>query len=137
MRKTFLGEVSFWLHMPIFAFVVLPFLIPTALWPNVVMYHFWYIVGLYVLGYSTGALYHSRTQQYLFMCPLTLLTQRLRGCAWSSPKTYRGSFIGELWERLGFTRLEGNKSNFNAASLIMHAMLLLVVIQYTTGLLTL
>ena len=135
MRETTASRISFWLHVPIFLLVLLPFFVPTALWPSVVQYHFWYVVALYILGYGTGLIYYPLSRQILFMCPLTLLTQVLRGYSWRSSVTYRASFIGELWERMGFVRLEKNKSNFNTASLIMHSMLVLVSLQYFFGIL--
>ena len=94
MKTNAIAEISFWLHLPIFIFWVGTFFVSTTFWPDVVYYHFWFIALLYVSGYATGLIYWPVTKKVLFLCLLTLLTQRLRGYSWTAKKTWDHSFIG-------------------------------------------
>ncbi len=135
MKTTFIGEVSFWMHIPIFVFWIGTFFVSSTWWPDVFFWHFWFVFGLYVTGYGTGLLYYPHIKKLLFICPLTVLTQRLRGYKWLEREAWGHSFIDEIFGFFGFHGFEGNSSSFDAGSLFTHATLVVVTLQYVFGIL--
>jgi hypothetical protein len=99
MKKTFWSELSFWIHTPFFILFILPFFISSSLWSSREIFHFGYISFVISVNFFLGIFIYSKTGAFELACPLTSLTQKLRGYSFYDEKNYKHSFVGEIFER--------------------------------------
>ena len=99
MRKV-LGGILFWLHFPIVLIWVGLFFFPQAWWEHKVIFHFWFILTVFASQVLWGiAMMLIRERFGMGVCPLTTLTQYIRGFPISDPRNYNRTFIIEFCER--------------------------------------
>lgn len=117
-------ELVFWLHLPIVVLWFGLFAVPTSLWHERVLFHFWYIVGIMGLQFFWGLMLFRYTHKIDIICPITSLMQWLRGYPLSSRKNYGHSFIAELFERLKI------KVSYVFVNYLLLVTLIIVTVQY-------
>ena len=101
MRKV-VSEITLWLHLLIVLILFLMFFIPTSIWPERPLVHF-YVMALIILSdLIFGVIYYMYKNYFTLVCPLTLIMQRIRGYKFSDEKNYKYSFVKEVGGRLGF-----------------------------------
>ena len=99
MRKN-LGEVLFWLHLPVVLVWIGLFFFPQAWWEDKVSFHFWFIITVFASQVLWGiAMISVRKRFGAGVCLLTTLTQYVRGFSISDPRNYNHTFIIEFCER--------------------------------------
>lgn len=101
MSKKALTEVIFWLHLALFIVWYALFFIPSSLWPQRVVFHFWYIALQVLSEVITGLMLMPKMKKFRIVCPLTTLMQSLRGFKPSDPRNYDHSFVREFAKRVG------------------------------------
>lgn len=124
MSKAFLIQVVFWLHLPIVLVWFGLFLVPQAVWPGVVSFHFWYILSIMVGQFLWGLVFFKWRHKLDIICPLTTLLQWLRGYPLSSRKNYGHSYIAELLGRLGM------RAQYGRVNTVLLITLGLIVVRY-------
>ena len=101
MRKV-VSEITLWLHLLIVLILFLMFFIPTSIWSERPLVHF-YVMALIILSdLIFGVIYYIYKNYFTLVCPLTLIMQRIRGYKFSDEKNYKYSFVKEVGGRLGF-----------------------------------
>ena len=101
MRKL-VSEITLWLHLLIVLILFLMFFIPTSIWSERPLVHF-YVMALIILSdLIFGVIYYIYKNYFTLVCPLTLIMQRIRGYKFSDEKNYKYSFVKEVGGRLGF-----------------------------------
>lgn len=100
MSKKILIELLFWLHIVVFFVWFALFFVPSSIWPNKVVFHFWYIVVGVFLQLLTGLILMPYMHKYRIVCPITTVMQSVRGYRYNNPKNYDHSFVRELALRL-------------------------------------
>ena len=125
--KKFLSKFTFWLHLPITLMLFVPFAIPRSIWPGRVTFHFWYFVLVILLQFVWGLWYYPITKKIDIICPLTTLTQWLRGKPVDSPKNYKYSFIAELFKILKI------KVSYFWVNVVLLVSLVIVTVQFVFG----
>lgn len=97
-----LVDIIYGLHVLIFLFFPLGFLIPSSWWPQRIEVHFWYSVTLFILFYLWGSIWTIRYRDKLHaICILDTLMQRVRGYSMWDKKNYEHSFVEEMFGRMG------------------------------------
>ncbi len=100
MRKI-LGEILFWLHLPVVLVWIGFFFFPQAWWGGKVSFHFWFIIIVFASQVLWGiTMMPIRKRFGMGVCPLTTLTQYVRGFPISDLRNYNHTFIVEFCERL-------------------------------------
>lgn len=98
--RTALGEILFWLHLPVVVMWVGLFFIPSSIWPGKITFHFWFIVCIFTSQLLWGlVLLPLRRRLGFGVCPLTTLTQYVRGYPVRDPRNYDHWFLDEMCER--------------------------------------
>lgn len=88
------------LHLLIVLIWVGLFFVPTALWEGRVVFHYWFIIGGTLLQIITGIFYVRYTKGLVPICPLSVVTQRLKGYGWTDERTYTYVFVKKVLKRL-------------------------------------
>lgn len=121
------GEIIFWLHVPIVLFWLGLFLVPESLFPGSVTFHFWFIYVVFASQMLWGlAMMPIRGRFGVGVCPLTTLNQWVRGYPISDKRNYDHTFLEELFARWHL------RISPTIRQVILYATLLLVIIQYAT-----
>lgn len=102
MRKI-ISEITSWLHLFFVIVLFLMFFIPTSIWPERPLVHF-YIMALIILSdLIFGIFYYLYDKKYFnLICLLTIVMQRIRGYKFLDERNYKHSFVKEVCNRLGF-----------------------------------
>ncbi len=101
MKKSWLIDFLFIIHFPIVLVYFGLFFVPTAVWADRAIFHFWYFVLVMSIELIWGILIYPYTKRIDIVCPLTTLMQYLRGFAVSDERNYDHSYISELFSRFG------------------------------------
>lgn len=123
-KKNILIESVFWLHCPLVLFWFGAFLIPLSLWPNRIIFHFWFITIFLIIQLLWGIILYPKTKKIDFICPLTTLMQLLKGYPIKSKNNYNHSFIAELLKKFDI------KINFSWVNIILIITFIIALIQY-------
>lgn len=100
--RQIIGEIIYYVHLPVFVLWVVLFFIPVSWWPGRVWFHFWFLIITVAVEVVSGLAYIPVSGRFDLICPLTLLMQILRGYGFNDVQTYKHSFITEFSERLWF-----------------------------------
>lgn len=120
--KIIFGEILFWLHLPIVLVWVGLFFFPQAWWEYKVFFHFWFVMIVFASQVLWGiAMMFIRKKFGMGVCPLTTLTQYVRGFPISDPRNYNHTFIIEFCERL----------HIRLRSFVLDALLILTLVAVT------
>lgn len=96
-----LGEVIFWLHLPIVLLWLGLFFVPERLVPGKTVFHFWFIIGVFSAQVLWGLVMLSIRKRFgAGVCPLTTLNQWVRGFSITDERNYDHTFIQEFLERV-------------------------------------
>jgi hypothetical protein len=120
-KRGWLIELIFWLHLPIVILWFGLFAVPKAIWPERVIFHFWYIVILLLVQFLWGLILRKKLDM---ICPLTTLMQYWRGYPCNDKKNYGHSFIAELSSKLRI------KIHYHGVNVVLLITLVIVFIQY-------
>ena len=111
------------IHIIFFISWVGLFFIPTSVWPNRIFYNFWYVLGIILLSFIWGNFIRRYNKNgNLFVCPLTTMTQYLRGYGIKDETNNNHLFLSEI---LGLLSIKYNKT-----IMIIGGSLSLLVISY-------
>jgi len=126
MRRI-LGEVLFWLHLPIVLIWLGLFFIPESLVPGKTVFHFWFILVVFASQVLWGlVMMPIRGRFGGGACPLTTLNQLVRGYAITDKRNYSHTFLEEFMARLHI------KLSLQLMQLILFGSVGLIIIQYAT-----
>lgn len=125
-RHSELGRIIFALHLVLVAFWLGLFFVPTSLWKDRVVFHFWFTIFIVTHQFVWGALIWPVTKKYRFPCFLTSVMQLVRGYKLSDPKNYDHSFISEGFKNLGI------KVSMTAVTVLTFVVLAINFYQYFT-----
>lgn len=95
--KEFLIKLIFCLHLPILILGFGPFLIPTSIWPEKIIFHFWYLLIIMLIQFIWSI---TVFKKFSLVCPLTTLMQLLRGCKLNDKNNYQYPFVAGLLKKL-------------------------------------
>ena len=123
-RKKLAIEILFWLHFPIVVIWFGLFAIPRFIWPNRVIFHFWFITGIMSIQLIWGLILIPYTKKVDIICPLTTWMQKLRGYPIKSKKNHNHSFIAELLQRLKIP------INYKGVNILLIITLIIVTVRY-------
>lgn len=99
MRKI-LGEIIFWLHLPIVLIWLGLFLVPESLVPGKTVFHFWFIAFVFASQMLWGlVMMPIRGRFGAGVCALTTFTQWVRGYSLFDKRNYDHAFIQEFADR--------------------------------------
>ncbi len=88
------ADVLFGIHVLVFLFFPLGFLIPSSIWPERIVVHFWYSFVLFLLFYAWGLLWTLKFRDRVYaICVLDTVMQAARGFSMWDPRNYRHSFV--------------------------------------------
>lgn len=124
MNKKDWAEVLFWIHLVMFILWYTPFFIPSSLWPERVVYHFWYIVIQVVAQFLTGFIMMKGMKKYRIVCPLTAYMQKLRGYDYTDPRNFDHGFVAEFASRFNIKIPRGT------VAVLIYTSLAVVIVQY-------
>lgn len=125
--RAVLGEILFWLHLPIVLLWLGLFFVPESIVPGKTVFHFWFIAIVFASQMLWGlALIPIRKRFGAGVCPLTTLTQWTRGYAITDKRNYDHTFLEELMRRwhLGISA--------RIRQVILYSTLILIIIEYAT-----
>lgn len=101
LMKQFAINLIFYLHVIVFLLFPIGFFIPTTLIPNIIVIHFWYCFGLFILFYAWGLIWTIKYHDKIYaICVLDTIMQKLRGYNIWDKRNYNHSFVEELFMRL-------------------------------------
>jgi len=124
MKKSWLIELIFWLHLPIVIIWFGTFLIPLSVFPGRITFHFWFMAIVLLSQIVWGMMLYPKTKSFEMICPLTTPMQYLRGYEIKDKRNYNHSFIAELLDRFNI------KMSFNAVNILLWVTFAIVIIQY-------
>ncbi len=123
-KHYFASEFLFWLHLPIIIIWFGLFLISKTIWPERIIFHFWYIMIIMIIQLVWGFILYPKIKKITFICPLTTWSQYLRGYSIKDRQNYAHSFIKELLEKLNI------KISFKLINILLVITFVMVAIQY-------
>ncbi len=119
------GEILFWLHLPIVLIWLGLFFIPSSSWPAKVTFHFWFIFVVFASQIWWGFfLMPIRKRFGAGVCPLTSLTQWVRGYPITDRRNYDHTFLEEITERLRIT------ISLKTMQIILFGSVGVIIVQY-------
>lgn len=121
-----LGRIIFAFHLVVVAFWLGLFFVPTSLWKDRVVFHFYFTVFIVTHQFVWGALIWPWTKKFNFPCFLTSIMQLARGYKLSDPRNYNHSFISEGFKNLGI------KVSMNVVTALTFVILIINIYQYFT-----
>lgn len=124
LKHSFASEFLFWLHLPIIIIWFGLFLIPKTIWPERIIFHFWYILIIMIIQLVWGFILYPKIKKITFICPLTTWSQYLRGYSIKDKRNYNHSFVRELLEKLNI------KVSFKLINILLVITFVMVAIQY-------
>lgn len=122
-----LGELLFYIHLPIFLLWVVLFFIPVGWWPQRVAFHFYFVIAMVLFQIAGGILWQPVAHKFDLRCPLTIIMQRVRGYSMREPAAYDHSFIVEFFERVHIAPKK------NTITFLIIFSIILIVCQYFFG----
>ncbi|NQV91780.1 hypothetical protein HQ489_04875 [Candidatus Woesearchaeota archaeon] len=121
MDKDFWIKFMYVTHIPITAFWFVLFVIPTSIWPERMIFQFWYALWLVGGQVSWGILIFGKFKS---ICPMTTVMQLLRGYDIKDERNYDHGFIAEFFEDMGIPLSR------KGTSVILNMSFLVIVLQY-------
>ena len=119
-----LSQIIFWIHLPVVLLLFLPFLIPLSLWPERIIYHFYYVTLVVSIQIIWGIIIYSKTKKIDVVCPLTTWMQLERGYKIKSKKNHKHSYMSELASKLKFG------VSYKAMNFLILLTMIIVTIQF-------
>lgn len=120
LKKLF-TQIVFWSHFPIIILWFGLFLVPSSIWTERVIFHFWYLVIIIIIQLIWSILIFKKLD---LICPQTTLMQYLRGYKLNNKKNYRHSFIAEFLKKLKIN------ISYKSVNIILLITLIIVTVQY-------
>ena len=114
-------SIVFWLHLPIVIIWFGAFAVPLSVWPERIVFHFWFIAGIMAIQLLWGVL---AVGKFDIICPITSYMQWLRGYPLTHKKSYGHSYIAELFNILGI------KMHYKWVNYLLLITLAIVCYQY-------
>jgi hypothetical protein len=127
MERRVLGEGIFYVHTALVFFWYGLFLVPAALWPEKISFHFFFSLAVVGHQFVWGAVLMPWTKKYKMACALTTAMQSARGYKITEAENHDYSCIKEFMRRAG---LDIPK---NAVTVLTLTTFTIVSLQYFFG----
>jgi len=122
--KLFLANLLFGIHFIIVIIWLGLFLVPSSVWHDRIIFHFYLTVIIVTHQFLWGLAIMPWTRKFRMVCILTTPMQLLRGQKISDPKNYDHSFFQEFFGN------QGLKIPHEISTLITFSALALATFQY-------
>ena len=119
--RNFFAKLFFLIHSVIVVFWCGLLFVPIDWWPNKITFHFYLTLFIVLHQLLWGFLIFPWTKKYRMVCPLTTITQLLRGEEISEEQNYNHSFAKEFFGNAGINIPHRFATTFTFVILIITA----------------